>query len=280
MERLRTIVDHPSYREPDIDADFLQSGPARGVRLQLDYMKAEQGMAQQGIERCVVVFGSTRLREPKVAQQELADIRQRVAQAGAANHDLERMLRLAENRMELSRYYQVGRELGHRVGAASGANPVSPLVVMTGGGPGAMESANRGAYDVGAPTVGLNITLPREQYPNPYITPGLCFQFHYFSMRKLHFMKRAVAIVALPGGFGTLDELFGALTLIQTRKVSPMPVVLVGEAYWRRVFDAEYMLEQGHIDAEDMDLYWYAENADEVWESVLRWHQNNGTPLF
>ncbi|EQD29864.1 decarboxylase family protein [mine drainage metagenome] len=154
------------------------------------------------------------------------------------------------------------------------------LVVMTGGGPGAMEAANRGAFEEGAPSIGLNITLPREQFPNPYITPGLCFQFHYFSMRKLHFMKRAVAIVALPGGYGTLDELFGALTLIQTRKVAPIPVVLVGEAYWRRVFDAEYMLDQGHIDAEDLDLYWYAETAAEAWEGIQLWHRENGSALI
>jgi hypothetical protein len=151
---------------------------------------------------------------------------------------------------------------------------------MTGGGPGGMESANRGAFDVGAETCGLNITLPSEQFPNPYLTPGLCFQFHYFALRKLHFMKRAVAIVALPGGYGTLDELFGALTLIQTRKVPPMPVVLVGEDYWRRVVDIDFLLEMGSIDAEDLELFWYADTAAEVWEGIRTWHRDNGSPLF
>ncbi|MBW8073269.1 MAG: cytochrome D ubiquinol oxidase subunit II [Ferrovum sp.] len=278
-QRLKAILEHPSYREPDEDTDFIQSESARGVRLQLDYAKAEQGMRGQGIERCIVVFGSTRLREPAMAERELAQI---VAQCLQAPDDaqLARERHLAENRLSLARYYEVGRELGRLVGKVGNDAGGSRLVVMTGGGPGAMEAANRGAFEEGAPTIGLNITLPREQFPNPYITPGLCFQFHYFSMRKLHFMKRAVAIVALPGGYGTLDELFGALTLIQTRKVAPIPVVLVGEAYWRRVFDSEYMLDQGHIDAEDLDLYWYAETAAEAWEGIQHWHRENGSTLI
>ncbi|HEX8779220.1 MAG TPA: LOG family protein, partial [Rhodanobacter sp.] len=154
------------------------------------------------------------------------------------------------------------------------------VAILTGGGPGAMESANRGASEAGAPTVGLNIALPREQYPNPYVTPGLCMQFHYFAMRKLHFMKRAVAIVALPGGYGTLDEVFGALTLIQTRKSAPIPIVLVGEDYWRRVFDVDYLLEAGSIDEEDRELFWYAETAEEAWQGILEWHVRNGSPLL
>jgi len=143
-----------------------------------------------------------------------------------------------------------------------------------------MEAANRGACEAGAASIGLNITLPREQFPNPYVTPGLCFRFHYFALRKLHFMKRAAAIVALPGGFGTLDELFGALTLIQTRKVSPMPVVLVGEAYWRRVFDIDFLVDQGAIDEEDRELFWFAETAADVWSGVQSWYARSGTPLF
>jgi hypothetical protein len=143
-----------------------------------------------------------------------------------------------------------------------------------------MEAANRGAFEAGADTVGLNITLPREQYPNPYLTPGLCLQFHYFALRKLHFMKRAAAIVALPGGYGTLDELFGALTLIQTRKVAPMPVVLVGEAYWRGVFDVEFLVDSGSIENEDSELFWYAETAAQAWDDIRAWYELNGTPLL
>ena len=150
---------------------------------------------------------------------------------------------------------------------------------MTGGGPGIMEAANRGAYDAGAKSIGLNISLPHEQYPNPYVTPGLCFRFHYFALRKLHFLLRTKALVAFPGGFGTLDELFETLTLVQTRKIAPVPVVLVGESYWRRVVDIYFLVEEGAIDEEDRDLFWFAEEATEIWDGILAWHRRNGTPL-
>ena len=272
-------MEHPAYRQPDRDVRFLHTHATRGVRLQLDYLKAEQCLEGHGVHHCIVVFGSTRLRQPEDARRELASAREA---AGDAPKDpvRARQLRLAEHRLALSRYYEIGRELGRLVGAAGRGAKDSRLIVMTGGGPGAMESANRGAFDVGADSAGLNITLPGKQYPNPYLTPGLCFQFHYFALRKLHFMKRAAAIVALPGGFGTLDELFGALTLIQTRKVPPMPVVLIGEDYWRRVFDSDYLLEVGSIDAEDMELFWYAETAAEAWNGIRQWHRVNGSELF
>ena len=150
---------------------------------------------------------------------------------------------------------------------------------MTGGGPGIMEAANRGAYDAGLKTVGLNISLPHEQYPNPYITPELCFHFHYFALRKMHFLLRARALVALPGGFGTFDELFETLTLIQTRKIKPVPVVLIGKKYWKQVLDIDFMVDEGVIDPEDRELFWYAETAQEAWEGIINWHRNNKTPL-
>jgi uncharacterized protein (TIGR00730 family) len=153
-------------------------------------------------------------------------------------------------------------------------------VVVTGGGPGMMEAANRGAHDAGGKTVGLNITLPHEQFPNPYVTPELCFQFHYFALRKMHFMLRARALVAFPGGFGTFDELFETLTLIQTRKIKPVPVVLVGEAYWRKAFDVDFLMEEGVIDAEDRDLFWFAESAEDIWKGLLLWYRRNGDNLI
>ncbi|MDE2280453.1 MAG: LOG family protein [Xanthomonadaceae bacterium] len=274
-ERLRAIMQHPSYREADSDTAFLHQDAARGVRLQADYLKAELVLAAHGIERTVLVYGSTRLREPETARRELAAA-QEAAGRQPGDATLARAAQLAGRREALSRYYEVGRELGRLVGHAD----VPGLAVLTGGGPGAMESANRGASEAGAPTVGLNIALPREQYPNPYVTPGLCMQFHYFAMRKLHFMKRAAAIVALPGGYGTLDEVFGALTLIQTRKSAPIPIVLVGEDYWRRVFDVDYLLDAGSIDEEDRELFWYAETAEETWQGILDWHVRNGSPLL
>ena len=150
---------------------------------------------------------------------------------------------------------------------------------MTGGGPGMMEAANRGSFDVGAKTVGLNIDLPHEQYPNPYVTPDLCLRFHYFALRKLHFVMRAKALVAFPGGFGTLDELFEILTLVQTRKMKPVPIVLVGEAYWRRAVDFDFLLDEGVIAQEDRALFWFAETAEEIWRGILHWHEAAGEPL-
>jgi uncharacterized protein (TIGR00730 family) len=151
---------------------------------------------------------------------------------------------------------------------------------MTGGGPGIMEAANRGAYDAGAETIGLNIHLAHEQYPNPYITPELCFRFHYFAIRKLHFLLRAKALVAFPGGYGTLDELFETLALVQTRTIKPVPVVLVGERYWQRVFNADFLVEEGVIDPEDRELFWFADTAEEIWEGILEWYERSGEPLF
>ena len=187
---------------------------------------------------------------------------------------------MAQNVLKKSDFYDIAREFGRLVGTSRKSANDNTLTIMTGGGPGAMEAANRGAFDVGAKSIGLNISLPREQYPNPYITPELCFQFHYFSMRKLHFLKRTKALVAFPGGFGTLDELAETLTLIQTRKIAPFPVVLVGEKFWRGAINFEHFLDEGLIDFEDMGLFWYAESAQEIWSSILEWHEKNGKPLL
>jgi hypothetical protein len=151
---------------------------------------------------------------------------------------------------------------------------------MTGGGPGMMEAANRGAFDVGAKSIGLNITLPHEQYPNPYISEELCFSVRYFAIRKLHFLLRAKALVVFPGGFGTLDELFETLNLVQSRKIKPLPVILVGEQYWRQVVDPEFLMQEGVIDPEDRDLFWYAETAQEIWDQICQWHRKAGTSLI
>jgi uncharacterized protein (TIGR00730 family) len=153
-------------------------------------------------------------------------------------------------------------------------------VIMTGGGPGIMEAANRGAADAKAQTVGLNIELPHEQYPNPYVTPDLCFQFHYFAMRKLHFLQRARALVAFPGGFGTLDELFETLTLLQSRKMAQVPVVLVGSEYWRRLIDFQFLIDEGVIDPEDTELFWFAEDAAGIWTSIVAWYRAAGANIF
>lgn len=274
-ELVGAITQAPSYVQADRDEAFLHGDATRGVRLQLDYLKTEEILRAHGIERTIVVFGSTRLRELAAARGELEAAR-RVALADPGNAALGRALRVAERRVGLSRYYDIGRDLGRLVGEAGDPR----LAVLTGGGPGGMEAANRGAFDAGAKSIGLNISLPHEQHPNPYLTPGLCMSFHYFAMRKLHFMKRAAALVALPGGFGTMDELFCALTLIQTRKAAAIPVVLIGEDYWRRVFDADFLAESGSIDDEDRELFLYAESAEEAWSGILAWHRANGSPLL
>jgi hypothetical protein len=269
--RLDAIMASPSYRLAVEDQSFLDGPAARGARLQLDYLKAEGGLRDAGIDRCVVVFGSTRLCEPAEAKRRVEAARKAVA----TNEDKRAAgfaLKAAENVEKLSRYYEVAREFGRLVSLTDPSGP-GKMRIMTGGGPGIMEAANRGAFDAGGQSVGLNIHLPHEQYPNPYITPGLCFQFHYFAMRKLHFLQRAVALVAFPGGYGTFDELFEVLTLAQTRKIKPIPIVLVGEAFWRSAVNFDFLAEQGVIDPEDRELFWFAETGQEIFDAIRQWER-------
>ena len=277
--KLRRILDSPSYRPAIQDVEFLDSEDARGVRLQLDYLKPDRLLRNHGIEQTIVVFGSTRIIEPDFASSNVDQLRDALANS-PDDHKLAHRLSVAKKVLEKSRYYEVAREFSRLVAESGGGLKDSRLVVVTGGGPGIMEAANRGSHEAGADSVGLNILLPHEQYPNPYITPELCFQFHYFALRKMHFLLRARALIAFPGGFGTFDELFETLTLIQTRKINPLPVVLVGEAYWKKAFDIDFLVEEGVIDAEDRDLLWYAESAEAIWEGVLCWYERKGEPLF
>jgi hypothetical protein len=269
---------HASYLQADQDIDFLNLDETRGVRLQIDYQKAELLLQQHGIEHTIVVFGSTRIKEPAAAQRAVDNLRIQLDEH-PDDTELGRQLLVAERILAKSCYYDVARAFGRLVSEAGRRIGDGQLVIMTGGGPGMMEAANRGAYDAGSESVGLNINLPHEQFPNPYITPELCFRFHYFALRKLHFLLRTRALVAFPGGYGTFDELFETLTLIQTRKIKPLPVVLVGEEYWRRAFDFDFLVDEGVIDQEDRELFWFAETADEIWAGIRHWHQANGTPL-
>lgn len=276
--RVRAIIQSPSYRQADEDIDYLNQDYTRGVRLQIDYEKPEHLLQQHGINHTIVVFGSTRIREPSTAQIIVEGLRAQLAE-DSENKTLLHKLKVAERLLEKSHYYEVAREFGQLVSAAGKTLNDGQLVIMTGGGPGMMEAANRGAFDANSKTIGLNISLPHEQYPNPYITPELCFRFHYFALRKLHFLKRTRALVAFPGGYGTFDELFETLTLIQTRKIKPVPVILVGEKYWRQVFNVDFMVDEGVIDEEDRELFWYAESANEIWNGILQWYEANGTRL-
>jgi uncharacterized protein (TIGR00730 family) len=271
------IMRSPSYAEAHRDLDYLGSEDSRGLRLQLDYSKPEFFLERHGVRHSIVVFGSTRIPEPGAAARAVEALAAEVARA-PRDAALARRLAVARRVEDKSRYYEVARQFARIVGDNAGPQG-GRLVVVTGGGPGIMEAANRGAYDAGARTVGLNITLPHEQYPNPYVTPELCFRFHYFAIRKLHFLLRARALVVFPGGYGTLDELFETLTLVQTRKITPLPVILVGEAYWRRVFDPEFLVDEGVIDPEDRDLFWFAETAQEIWHDIHRWYELAGRRL-
>jgi len=278
LERVQAILKAPGYRPADQDMDFLRRDDVRGVRLQMDYLKAELLLAEHHIQHTIVVFGSTRICEPAAARRKVDALRAALA-ADAGNPELARRLAVAERILAKSHYYEVAREFGRLVSEANQGQHRNHTVVMTGGGPGVMEAANRGAFDAGAKTVGLNIRLPHEQYPNPYVTTDLCFSFHYFALRKLHFLLRAKALVAFPGGYGTFDELFEVLTLIQTRTIKPIPVVLVGESYWRRAVDMEFLADEGVIDPEDRELFWFAETAQEIWAGILDWHGAAGEPL-
>ena len=273
--KLKAILNSPSYRPAIEDVQFLDGDDARGVRIQLDYLKAEKLLREHGVRQTIVVFGSTRIVEHSTATKRVERLHDDLAR-DPDNQELQHRLVVAERILSKAQYYDVARELAQLVAAAEGGPNDSRLVVVTGGGPGIMEAANRGAQESDAETAGLNITLPYEQFPNPYITPELCFQFHYFALRKMHFMMRAKALVAFPGGFGTLDELFETLTLVQTRKIRPLPVVLVGQAYWRKAIDFDFLVAEGVIDLEDRDLFWYAETAEEIWQGILRWYQQCG----
>jgi uncharacterized protein (TIGR00730 family) len=277
-ERVRQIMASPSYRRADCDLDFLQRDEVRPSRLQLEFLKPEVLFEEQGVGDTIVVFGGTRIVEPAVARLRVEQARQALEQ-NPQDPTLRSRLAVTERILAKSHYYEVARELGRIVGRAGQRTSECRLIVITGGGPGLMEAANRGAYEVGAKSAGLNIALPYEQFPNPYITPELCFQFRYFGLRKMHFMMRAKALVAFPGGYGTLDELFGALCLIQTRKIKPLPVVLVGEPYWRRVFDVEFLAAEGTIDPEDTELFCFAETGEQIWKIIWEWYEQIGERL-
>jgi hypothetical protein len=238
----RALISQPAYRLAALDSDFLLGESMRGVRFLLEYEKADQTLKSWGIRSTIVVFGSARVRE--------------------------------DDPGEKGRWYAEARAFGRmaseRGGALEGPTGGGPRnnVIATGGGPGLMEAANRGAADAGAPTIGFNISLPHEQFPNPWITPGLAFRFHYFAMRKMHLAMRANALVAFPGGFGTLDELFEILTLVQTGKGPRVPIVLFDESYWRDLVRFEALVERGMIDAADLQLLRFANSAEDLWREV------------
>jgi len=278
-KRVRAIINSPGYRQADQDIDFLNQDITRGVRLQIDYLKAEGLLQQAGIEHTIVVYGSARIKDPHKAQA-IVDRLQAATEDEKNADSWKKALDNAMRDLGYSEYYRQAQHLGRLVGASGMGPSDARVTLVTGGGPGIMEAANRGADEVGAKSVGLNISLPYEQMPNPYISPDLCMRFHYFAMRKLHFVKRAKALVAFPGGFGTLDELFGLLTLVQTHKVEPVPIVLVGKSHWTKLINFELLINEGLVEAKDVALFTLLDSAEEAWNFILEWYESRGNPLI
>lgn len=258
---------------------FLYHDEARGVRLQLDYLKAEVKMREHGIEHTIVVFGSARIIEPERAIAALTQA-EKALETAPENIEYQTALKGAKKALQKSIYYEEARTFGRLVGQSGKGSDDARVTLMTGGGPGIMEAANRGASDVGAKSIGLNIELPFEQKNNPYITPDLHFQFHYFAIRKLHFIHRAKALVVFPGGFGTLDELFEILTLIQTQKSEPIPIVLICREYWEKLINFQMLVDEEMIASRDLALMQFANTAQEAWDAILSWYAQKKTPLL
>jgi uncharacterized protein (TIGR00730 family) len=259
LERVRKAPDTPQTRSPTYrlgwnDEDFLTRRELRPVRLQLELLKPEMTLQERGIRSTVVMFGGSRIPEPGGV-------------AWAAKDQTQK-----ENLEKNSKYYDEARRFARLCSQQSALSHYREYVVVTGGGPGVMEAGNRGAADVGAPSIGLNIVLPHEQAPNAYVTPELCFNFHYFAIRKMHFVMRAKAVVVFPGGFGTMDEFFETLTLIQTGRMERVPVVLFSRAFWERAIDLGFLAEQGVISPGDQDIIEYAETAEEAWAIIGRFY--------
>ncbi len=269
---LENILNSPTYKLAEDDKDFLKEYETRGVRLELDYLKAELGMRKFGIKYSICIFGSARIKPQDVAKKEVDELIKR----GINGLELKKAIIALNN----SYYYEDARELGKLIGKSGKGIEDNRVMVMTGGGPGIMEAANRGAFEVGAKSIGLNIKLPHEQYPNPYITPELCFSFHYFAIRKFHFFQRARAMVIYPGGFGTMDELFELLTLKQTQSMKQIPVVLVGKQWWKNFLNIEFLIEEGVISKEDINLFKIVDKANDAWEYILTWHKERKSNIF
>lgn len=269
-------VTSASYIPADKDTEFLQRDELRPIRIGLELLKPELIQKEEQIQSTIVVFGSARLQEPAAARQAVKKAEEEAARA-PNDLDCQRNVAIAKRQLDLAKYYEVAREFSSLVSSTCQIDGRCDYVIVTGGGPGIMEAANRGAADVNAKSIGLNITLPHEQHPNPYITPRLSFQFRYFAIRKMHFLIRAKALVAFPGGFGTLDELFETLTLLQTGKTDKVVVVLVGREFWEGLINWRLLVDCGLIAQTDLDLFHYAETAQEAWDLIAR---HNGVPTI
>jgi uncharacterized protein (TIGR00730 family) len=253
-----------AYRLAFADPEFLLRRETRGMRFQLEMLKPDLAQQDLGIENTIVVFGSARFRDGTESAEQLVR-----AERSGEPLDIARAKALVRN----AHYYDQAREFARMVARYSKVCPkADQLFICTGGGPGIMEAANRGAHDEGALNVGLNIALPHEQAANPYVSPELSFKFHYFALRKMHFMMRAKALLAFPGGFGTLDELFEVITLVQCKKAKPVPIVLFGSDYWKRLINLDVLVEEGTISPEDLQLFTYVDDPKTAWEAIKQFY--------
>lgn len=262
----------PTYELAFTDDDFLLREELRPVRLQLELLKPELLLNEQGIDSTLAIFGSARIHNKEAALTEVKRLELEI-DAQPENLKLQRELGTARRKLDNSKYYDEAKKLAQIATEDCKNNKELNLVVVTGGGPGIMEAANRGADEAGGKSIGLNIVLPFEQAPNTFITPELTFQFHYFAIRKMHFLMRAKALVACPGGFGTLDELFETLTLIQTKKIKPMPVLLLGEAFWKGIINFDALVDEGVISETDLELFQFVDTAEEAWDKIKAFYR-------
>ena len=274
---LEAILHSQGYRLAEEDIAFLAQPELRPVRMQLELLKPEMQLAEHHVSSTIVLFGSTQIVAESEAQQRLVRAEEAAAKA-PGDRKLAREVERARKLLAKSHYYEAARDFARLVTMCCQPDSEIHYVIVTGGGPGIMEAGNRGAYEAGGKSIGLNISLPAEQVPNPYITPDLCFRFRYFAMRKLHFLLRARALIAFPGGFGTMDELFEALTLRQTHRMQEIPIVLFGREYWDRVIDFQFLADEGAIQDEHLKLITYAETAQEAWEIIDRFHRERVQP--
>ena len=265
--RLAAIMNHPSYRLAYLDQDYIQREDLRPLRLELELLKPEMLLLERGIKSTTVVFGGTQVVSREQANELMEEAKAAMDKDPDA-HESKRLMIRADRVLAKSKYYEDCREFArivteHAIKAGDGE-----FIIKTGGGPGIMEAANRGAYEAGGDSIGLNIELPFEQEPNPYITPGMCFQFNYFAIRKMHFLLRAKALICFPGGFGTLDELFTTLTLCQTGRMQDVPIILYSKEYWNSIVDFQFLADEGVIQDRHLDLFQYTETPQETWQVI------------
>jgi len=268
----KAIRSSPSYTLAEYDFRFLKRDENRPVRMQLELQKTETLLRENDIRSTVVVFGGTQI-VPEAEAQERLELAKKALAERPNDRLAKRNVLRAESTLKKSKYYESAREFSQLVSSTCQINGHCEFVIITGGGPGIMEAANRGAFEIGAKSIGLNIELPFEQEPNPYITPNLCFQFHYFAMRKFHFILRAAALVVFPGGFGTLDELFNTLCLRQTNRMQAIPIILFGKSYWDSILNFQQLADEGVIADDHLNLIDYAETPREAWEIIAKFHR-------